>query len=300
MTSAREQKGLLAMLHLRLRQSARFALRISALASLALTVVAVSSAQQQPRPTVTIRVIEEPVAIDTSGDEVISAFGGLRFHELRNVLHFSESPNWSEQYRSILAAQLRKNSALRILDDPHTTAALRERLLPVLRLFRSENIEIVIFDDAAPNALTVPGVQIAFSTGLLKLIRTQDDLWFVAAHELAHKYTGIAAAFAQGTGDYVRLRKIELICDTVAAAALAELGRDPRSGSRTVARTLAAHEQPAAANDGSGTHPSCRERMRVIETISRYLSRARVTVGRNMASPRRPRRYRALARSGAR
>lgn len=286
------------MLHLRLRQSAHLALCISALV---LTEVAVSSAQQQPRPMVTIKVIEEPVAVDTSGDEVISAFRGFRFRELRNVLNISESPNWSEQYRSILTAQLRQNAALRILDDPHATAALRQRLLPVLRLFDSENIEIVIYDDAAPNALTVPGVQVAFSTGLLKLICTQDDLWFVAAHELAHKYTGIAAAFAQGTGDYARLRKIELICDTVAAAALAELGRDPHSGKQTVARTLVAEAQSTAANDGSGTHPSYHERMRVIETISRYLNRSRAAAGRNnsvVTSSKR--RYRALARAGTR
>ncbi len=291
------------MLPFSLRQSAHAALRTVALAIFVLTMVAVSPAQQQPRPPqpmVTIKVIEEPIAIDTGGDEVISAFAGKRFRELRSILNISESPNWSEQYRSILAAQLRKNAALRILDEPHTAAALRERLLPVLRLFGNENIEIIIFDDAVPNALTIPGVQIAFSTGLLKLIRTQDDLWFVAAHELAHKYTGIAATFAQATKDFVRLRKIELICDTVAIAALAELGRDPRSGKQTVARTLAANEQSMAANDGSGTHPSYLERMRVIETISRYLSRARVTAGRNVNSPRRPSRYRALARAGAR
>lgn len=291
------------MLHFRLQQSAHVALRTVALAILVLTMVAVSPAQQQPQPPrtrVTIKIIEEPIAINGGGDEVISAFAGKRFRELRSVLNVSESPNWSEQYRSILAAQLRKKAAMRILDNPHITAALRERLLPVLRLFDNENIEIVIFDDAKPNALTVPGVQIAFSTGLLKLIRTQDDLWFVAAHELAHKYTGIAAAFALATGDFIRLRKIELICDTVAAAALAELGRDPRSGKQTVARTLAANGQSAAANDGSGTHPSYRERLRVIETISRYLSRTRVTAGRNMVSPRHPSRYRALARAGAR
>lgn len=291
------------MRHRTLHQSARFALRISVLALLALTFVVASPAQQEqrpPQPRVTIRVVEEPVGNDTSGDEVINGFGGLRFRELRNILNISESPNWDEQYRSILGARLREQTQMRILDDPDATAALRERLLPVLRLFNSEDILIIIFDDQAPNALTVPGVQVAFSTGLLKLIRTQDDLWFVAAHELAHKYTGIAAAFAQGAGDYMRLRKIELICDTVATAAIAELGRDARSGSRAVARTLAADVQSAAANDGLGTHPSYRERMRVIEAISRFLDRGRATAARSVKLSQRPRGQRTRARARAR
>jgi predicted Zn-dependent protease len=268
-----------------------------------LTFVVASPAQeehQSPQPRVTLKITEESTEVDTSGDEVISVFAGKRFRELREILNMSESPNWSEQYRNVLTARLRERAEMRVINDPHATAALRERLLPVLLLFESENIEIVIFDDAAPNALTLPGVQIAFSTGLIKLIRSQDDLWFVAAHELAHKYTGIAAAFAQATRDLARLRKIELICDTVAASALAELGRDPRSGKATVARALAANTQSAAANDGSGTHPSYRERIRVIEMMSRRLGRGRVTGGRNINSPRHSRMYRDSARAGAR
>ncbi len=265
-------------------RSAHLALRIIVLAMLVLTFVVTSHAQdehQSPQPAVTIRIIEESTEVDTGGDEVISAFGGFHFHKLRSILNISESPNWSEQYRNILTARLRERAEMRMINDPHMTEVLRESLLPVLRLFESEHIEIALFDDAVPNALTLPGVQIAFSTGLLKLLHTQDDLWFVAAHELAHKYTGIAAAFAQATGDLARLRKIELICDTVATAALAELGRAPRSGKATVARALAANTQSAEANDGLGTHPSFRERMRVIETMSRRLGRARVTAGRN-------------------
>ncbi len=272
------------MLRRTLHQSAHLALRVNVLAMLVLTFVGASPAQvrdQSPQPTVTIKIIEESIKVDTGGDDVISAFAGKSFHELRKILNISESPDWSEQHRNILTARLRERAEMRMIDDPHMTAVLRERLLPVLRLFGSEHIEIVIIDDAVPNALTLPGVQIAFSTGLLKLIPTQDDLWFVAAHELAHKYTGIAAAFAQATDDFTRLRKIELICDTVATAALAELGRDPRSGKATLARALAADAQFAAANDGSGTHPSYRERMRVIEMMSRRLGRARVTAGRN-------------------
>ncbi len=293
------------MLRRTLHHSAHLALRIIVLAMLVLTFVVTSHAQEEhesPQPAVTIRIIEESTGVDTSGDEVISVFAGKRFRELRNILNISESPNWSEQYRNILTARLRERAEMRMIVNPQATAALRERLLPVLRLFESEHIEIVIFDDEKPNALTLPGVQIAFSTGLLKLIRSQDDLWFVAAHELAHKYTGVAAAFAQGAGDYARLRKIELICDTVAAAALAELGRDPRSGKATVARALAADAQSAEANDdGSGTHPSSRERMRVIETISRRLGGSQVPGERNISGVAGgKRRCHALTRAGAR
>lgn len=286
------------------QRSAHVTLRISVLAMLVLTFVVASPAQEENQPpqrAVTIKIIEESTRIDIGGDEVISAFAGKRFRELRNILNISESPNWSEQYRNILTARLRERAELRVLDNSHATAALRKKLLPVLRLFDNENVEIIIYDDTVPNALTVPGVQIAFSTGLLKLIRTQDDLWFVAAHELAHKYTGIVAAFAQATKDYVRLRKIELICDTVATSALAELGRDPRSGKETVARTLAADAQSAVANVGSGTHPWYRDRMRVIETISHHLVRSRATVRRNIGLVAGgKRRYRAPARAGSR
>jgi len=292
------------MLRRTLHQSAHLALRVNVLAMLVLTFVGASPAQvrdQSPQPTVTIKIIEESIKVDTGGDDVIIAFASKSFHELRSILNISESPDWSEQHRNILTARLRERADMRMIDDPHATAVLRERLLPVLRLFESEDIEIGIFDDEVPNALTLPGVQIAFSTGLLKLIRRQDDLWFVAAHELAHKYTGIIAAFAQGVGDYARLRKIELICDTVAIAALAELGRDPRSGKETVARSLAADAQSAKANDGSGTHPSYRERMRVIEMMSRRLGRARVTGGRNIGGvAASKRRCRAATHAGAR
>ena len=197
------------MLRRTLHHSAHLALRIIVLAMLVLTFVVTSHAQdehQSPQPAVTTKIIEESTRVDTGGDDIISAFAGKRFHELRSILNISESPNWSEQYRNILTARLRERAEVRVIDNHDATAALRKRLLPVLLLFESEHIEIIIFDDATPNALTLPGVQIAFSTGLLKLIRRQDDLWFVAAHELAHKYTGIAAAFAQGCG---RVRVID-------------------------------------------------------------------------------------------
>ncbi len=81
-----EQKRLLKMLRRTLHHSAQLARRIGVLAVLVLTLVVASHAQdehQSPQPGVTIRVIEESTEVDTGGDEVISAFAGKRFHELR-------------------------------------------------------------------------------------------------------------------------------------------------------------------------------------------------------------------------
>lgn len=48
------------------------------------------------------------------------------------------------------------------------------------------NWEIVVFDDASPNAFALPGNKIGVHTGMLQLVDNQDQLAAVIGHEVGH------------------------------------------------------------------------------------------------------------------
>jgi len=48
------------------------------------------------------------------------------------------------------------------------------------------NWEVVVFEDASPNAFALPGNKIGVHTGMLKLVKTQGQLAAVIGHEVGH------------------------------------------------------------------------------------------------------------------
>jgi len=48
------------------------------------------------------------------------------------------------------------------------------------------NWEVVVFDDASPNAFALPGNKIGVHTGMLSLVDNQDQLAAVIGHEIGH------------------------------------------------------------------------------------------------------------------
>jgi predicted Zn-dependent protease len=49
--------------------------------------------------------------------------------------------------------------------------------------------EVVVFDDASPNAFALPGGKVGVHTGLFQVAKTEDQLAAVIGHELAHVWS---------------------------------------------------------------------------------------------------------------
>lgn len=53
---------------------------------------------------------------------------------------------------------------------------------------REFDYQFFVIEDNAPNAFTIPGAKIYVHTGLLKMVRSEDELAGVMAHEIGHAY----------------------------------------------------------------------------------------------------------------
>jgi Zn-dependent protease with chaperone function len=78
-------------------------------------------------------------------------------------------------------------SQIHLVDDTNATAELAELARPLMDSLPTKGIPFSFYIMAgAPNAFALPGGKIVVTTGLLRLLDTQDQLLGILAHESAH------------------------------------------------------------------------------------------------------------------
>ncbi len=208
---------------------------------------------------------EKPL-VESLADEVINAFRGKSLDEIHEAYADRRAAQPYPILKQLAISDC--HAKLPVVSDASQNASLRKRLAPLLALFRAEERELIIFQGSEPNAFNLPGVALGFSTGLLGIIRSDDELAGIAAHELAHELF----VFVENEKDFKtnlnRHRQVELMCDAVAVAALIKLGKDPAIYGQAIQKILEHSPTTQNINDGSRSHPSLGSRRHVIARLA--------------------------------
>lgn len=207
----------------------------------------------------------------------VQAYGTLSDEEFSNWIASVQYPNMpsSDQQRQ-WTAQFVRNVSRDVVEDGDTIYRLSERSAPVLRLFHREGkLRFIVFNEPSPFVNSVSGTCIGFSTGALALVKTDDELYALVAHELAHEYTDVEYHKAFATQNWQRTRALELNCDAIAARVLLALGRDPHAMATIIFKALTYSAEMARLNDGTTDHPNLATRLRLNEELCRAFARTR-------------------------
>jgi hypothetical protein len=153
-------------------------------------------------------------------------------------------------------ARLRNDAVANLLEKArtvtvlHTGSAQTLRIAPVLAC----PSRVHLARSAQRNAFA-DGRHVFLTTGVLALLRNDDELAFLIAHEMAHNVLGHAAAMRSGTVENRRgVRRIESAADLLAGNLMIDSGYDPvvgagvlrRIGAADLGLRLFAKHEPAA------------------------------------------------------
>lgn len=187
--------------------------------------------------------------VKTDAAPVMKLFEGRSTTETLQALAAVRIPAFNAADRADILNSTSPRFRRSVVGDEARVAALKQRLKPVLALHgRESELEIVVYDDDVPEAQSVPGAFIAFSTGLLDLARSDGELLGVAARELARDYFTLPSAYARYTGDDALARRQERNIDAVTIASLLELKQNPAEYKALLRRV---HERtPLDVDDG--------------------------------------------------
>jgi predicted Zn-dependent protease len=195
--------------------------------------------------------------------------------------------------------QLALESRWRFLTSRPSAVYLNKVLRQLVKRFNGAkgSPRVVLFEDAALRTLALPSGMILLSQGTLDELEDEAQLAFVLAHDLAHAFSGDAAArlvrlgfhavaheaeaqeeaaWADAAEDLVRLgygRERERRADAQAFEAVLALGYDPRSVVHYLQHleSLGEREDPKVA-DLFLAHPPARDRLRRLEeTLARHV-----------------------------
>jgi predicted Zn-dependent protease len=195
--------------------------------------------------------------------------------------------------------QLALESRWRFLTSRPSAVYLNKILRQVVKRFNGTkgSPRVVLFEDAALRTLALPSGMILLSQGTLDELEDEAQLAFVLAHDLAHAFSGDAAArlvrlgfhavahegeaqeeaaWADAAEDLVRLgygRERERRADARAFEAVLALGYDPRSVVHYLQHleSLGERGDPKVA-DLFLAHPPARDRLRRLEeTLARHV-----------------------------
>jgi len=199
---------------------------------------------------------------DKSLADVNSSLDRLRpepVNQFDKTLLIQNLPSLIVQHRVNQNSQLRK---------------LHQRLATTLKVYNRDGIvDLIIFRHSEPIVISNPGVVLAFSSEILRVIGDDDAaLIGVAAHELAHEYVALEFLQAIQGNNLSRMRELELFCDAIAVVVLIILRLDPSHYARAL-RHIATYTNTAAElNDGTKSHPAIEVRLVVISHISAMFS----------------------------
>lgn len=136
----------------------------------------------------------------------------------------------------------------------HDPAVLGRLVHWVGRIEPGATLRLYVIEHPAPQAELIGNEVLLVRTGLLAAVRSDDELAFVLAHELAHRALGHVAARRTPGWD---ARGAERAADRWAAARLQALGLDPAAGRTVLARLLPGLPPPA--------QPPVRDRLDALE-----------------------------------
>ena len=201
---------------------------------------------------------------------VESWFMGKSLNEIKLKLGAMRPAAVSQADKELLMSELPLITSANRIRDQYQLEHLRARALPVLKFYQRDGIvELIVFKDARPIVYSKPGVMIAISTEVLKIVGSDDAaLAGIIAHESAHEYVAMQFLNAVEAHDLEKLRELELFCDAVAVVVLLDLGLDPSHFAQIVKRTANYSTPAAILNNGSNSHPAVGARLRLILDIT--------------------------------
>lgn len=149
---------------------------------------------------------------------------------------------------------------------------------PVLSFYgRADVYELKIVDSEIPLIMADSGVVLVISTGLLREVKSDDELLGYVAHEVGHEYFAKYSVYSrylltliseQGNEPDLKrhpnelLTLIELHCDAFAALTLSHLGYDPMAFMDGIERT--ARDFPGHVESN---HPPPAQRRNLVEQL---------------------------------
>jgi hypothetical protein len=140
---------------------------------------------------------------------------------------------------------------------------LKAALQSVLDYHGRGKLPIYLSESKHPKVYLVARAVIIITTGLLYRA-TDEELRGVVAHELAHEYVWDEGVKAKTEKDEELMREIEFFCDAVAAFTLQEIGDDPASYARVLARLTMIRLTAGLSRAGEDdTHPSLTARTKL-------------------------------------
>lgn len=204
---------------------------------------------------------------------LINRLKGQTFFELTREFSKFKTPVYDKSYRNLIIDTKIRQRELKVISDQEVARKVRERIRPVLKLYGRENIDIIVFDSPAPDAVCVSGTALFYSTGLLEMAHRDRELEAITAHELAHEYLNALAVRAFEKNDYDTIRQIELVCDAFAVAALHELRLKASTYSGILQKLMQSPYAVAWKGDGTDSHPPLAVRVEAIGVLARALRR---------------------------
>jgi hypothetical protein len=187
------------------------------------------------------------------------------------------APVRDEEFRRRIHASLPEEFMRHLLNDPGLTLATRRAFAPVLDLYsRTHTYDIVLLDCSVPMIMSDSGVLLCLTTGLLRWVKTEDELLGYVAHEVGHEwlarrtvelknqYESYLAGGADKQAKIVmeKLALIELEADCFASLTLAYLEKTPVEYVRSLQRSVMEYPDIPI-----GYHPRHSQRARVITSL---------------------------------
>lgn len=226
--------------------------------------------QAQPQT----RAITHPLLADpTNTQDVIRVFASLTVTQFRTWLHAELPP--PSPIDELAFARAAQQAQINIVSDPDTCTRLHQQAQPILKLFkRDQNVRFVIYYDSYPQLQTLAHNNLALSTGLLQILKTDVQLNGLIAHELARDIRRTVYHRAWADHDLQRLRQMELFYDAVATFALQTTNFCPEDYALFLQRMIKYNVATSSSNSALQytRHPNLQERQRVIRQLDRKQS----------------------------
>jgi hypothetical protein len=159
------------------------------------------------------------------------------------------------------------------INDPALLDELYQKTQRVLEFHhRAGIVEYLLFKNHDPVLMTKAGAFIAISNRALKIVKDDDALSGIIAHELSHEYFALQFLQATNAHDCEKLRIIELMCDALGTITMLKLHMNPDKYTDALQKIIRNSKASEQLNDGSREMPSLQTRLHVIAEIKKQFS----------------------------
>lgn len=135
---------------------------------------------------------------------------------------------------------------------------------------RNPQYSVTILNTADPLAFSPGSGFILISRGLVLSLKSEDELAFVTAHEIAHQELGHTAVVSEGAQG----EKVEYEADRFAASTMARAGYDPWQGLRAIQHAARNREDLQMMNEASASLDRRTAKLREFLVKSSFRTRA--------------------------